>query len=195
MIVGLLITDGGPHPPEKLAGATVQRICDDFREHAPNAAYHEVMEFRDRIDKLLSGHHRMIQDAERSALRTEGPGRLSSRIDTDAFIPDALDDLLHAANEKVDGNPRWPTLAGYFTRPETQRYFTDILHMEFHQNIHIERSWHADAHPDHQTSRAFHAVSREGHALLMMSDDDLKEHGGRELVIAVAMNTIPKRAS
>jgi hypothetical protein len=192
MQVRLMMTDGGPHPPETLAWSTAQRVVDDFAEAAPEAAYKEVVAFREVAEKVLAAHHRLVQDAERSALKTEGSDRLASSIDTDQWIDDAVDDIIAAAREKVDGKPKWPTLTQYFARPETRQYIEDVLHMELHQTMHIERSWHADTHPDDQHAKAFHAVQRDGHALLTRHDDDLEEHGGRELISAMVLNTIPK---
>jgi hypothetical protein len=192
MQVRLMMTDGGPHPPETLAWSTAQRVVDDFAEAASEAAYKEVVAFREVVEKVLAAHHRMVQDAERSALRTEGSERLASPVDTDPWIDDMIDDIMAAAKEKADGKAKWPTLTQYFARPQTRQYLEDILHMELHQTMHIERSWHADGHPDDPHSKAFHAVRRDGHALLTMHDDDLKEHGGRELVSAMVLNAIPK---
>jgi hypothetical protein len=191
MQMRLMATDGGSHPPETLAGMTAQRIIDDFAVHAPEAAYAEVMAFRDTIDRIMTAHHRLVQEAERSALQTEGPARLIQQVDTHVHIPDALDDIMAAAKEKVDGKPKWPTLMTYFARPETQQYLEDVLHMELHQNMHIERSWHADANPEDPHAVAFNAIRANGHGLLNTHDDDLKPHGGRELLSAMVRNSIP----
>jgi hypothetical protein len=218
-----MMTDGGAHPPETLAWSTAQRIVDDFSENAPGAVYAEVLAYRERIEQILAGHHRIAQTLERTALRTEGPARLASPIDTDQYIPDAVDDIIAAAREKdVAGRARWPSLVQYFARPQTRQYLEDVLHMEFHQTAHIERSWHAqghqlgedgmavfDAHPDHAAhpaAKAFLAVVAQGPALLSLPDlagpkdelgnpmnlSDLAEHGGRELVSAMVLNSIPK---
>jgi hypothetical protein len=192
MQVRLMMTDGGPHPPETLAWSTAQRVVDDFAEAAPEAAYKEVVAFREVVEKVLTAHHRMVQDAERSALRTEGSERLASPVDTDQWIDDALDDIVAAAREKVDGKPRWPTLVGYFARPLARQYLEDVLHLELHQTMFIERGWHADNHPHDPHAVAFNAVRTHGHDLLTKHDDDLEEHGGRDLVSAMVLNAIPK---
>ena len=192
MQVRLMMTDGGPHPPETLAWSTAQRIVDDFAEAAPEAAYKEVMAFRDNIERIVTSHHRVVQDAERAAIAAAGPDHLLTPIDTDRHVPDAVDDVIAAGREKVGVTPKWPTLYNYFARPETKQYLMNVMHMEFHQCMHIERSWHADANPKHPNAKAFHAVASDGHALLTMHDDDLEEHGGRELISTMILNTIPK---
>jgi hypothetical protein len=209
MQVRLMMTDGGPHPPETLAWASAQRIVDDMQENAPNAVYKEVVAIREEIEKIITEHHRLVQDQERSALRNEGSQRLAMPIGTDAYVEDAADDIMSLANDRmntplrrmhaqVEGalprviSRRWPSLGNYFARPETRQYIEDVLHAEFHQVHHIERSWHADAHPDDQHAKAFHAVQRDGHVLLTLHDDDLEEHGGRDLVSAMVINAIPK---
>jgi hypothetical protein len=73
------------------AWSTAQRTVDDFAENAPEAAYREVVAFRERVEQILAAHHRIAQNVERTALHVEGPQRLATPIDTDQQIPDALD--------------------------------------------------------------------------------------------------------
>lgn len=206
MIIALLTTDNGTHPPEKLAGATLQRFLDDFRENAPNAAYNEVMRFNDVLQTVLTGHHSLMQQAERSALRTEGPSRLIASADLDAAVEDAVSHIMTTVTARTaDGQAVLPSLVAYFRRPETLKYFDSVIRSEFAHSIMLERSWHAQGytvnqdcsvildHPEikeHVAAKVFLAHEQHGHALLKRSDDELAELGGREMVLAAVSSSI-----
>lgn len=205
MIVSLLITDYGTHSPEKLVGATIQRFLDDFRQNAPDAAYGEVMLFNDILQKALTGHHMMVQQAERSALATEGPQRLVAPLEIDEAVGDAVDHIMSAVTARTeDGKFILPDLRQYFQRPETRRYFEEVMRAEYAHSIWLERSWHAQGftvrpdcsvvedHPDikeHPAAKAFMAHLQYGPALLARHDDELQELGGREMVSAIVSNS------
>lgn len=214
MLVALLMTDGGPHPPEKLSGVTTQRFLDDFREHAPAAAYAEVERFRDQIDRVMSTCHRMVQDDERAELEDKGPARIAEPIDLDEAVEHAVDQIYRM----IGATSEWATLGAYLNRPETRDYFAEILHKEFHHAVWIERSWashgvgmpkhpHLSWHdPDHPAAAAFRGVATHGHAILQQPHPEdegqdvvrlspLDEHGGRDMVEAViaASQHGPKR--
>jgi hypothetical protein len=185
MNVGCMITNGGPHPPEKWASVTAQKIID-ISANAPDALYREARAFQAKIEELLVGHHRLAQEHERVALATEGPDRLVTELDTGAYVPDALDDILAAA--------RGTSFAAHFAKPETQVYLARVLREHTHSIMHVERSWHADAHPDHEHSKAFKAVQANGHELLASTDAKLAEFGGAEVVLAMVRNAVPGTA-
>jgi hypothetical protein len=182
MNVGCMITNGGPHPPEKWASVTAQKIID-ISANAPDALYREARDFQAKIEELLVAHHRLAQQHERAALATEGPARLVTELDTSAHAPDALDDILAAA--------RGTSFAAHFAKPETQVYLARVLHEHTHHIMHIERSWHADAHPDHEHAKAFKAAQADGHQALMLSDEELAAIGGHETVLAMVRNGVP----
>jgi hypothetical protein len=107
-------------------------------------------------------------------------------IDTSAHLPDALDDVRRLA--------AGTSFEAHFSKPETMAYVEQVLHEHFHHSMHIERSWHADSQPEHPNSVAFRAAANEGHTLLTLHDDDLVQHGGRELVSAMILNQVSAAA-
>lgn len=199
MILGLLITNDGPHPPEKLAGAATQRFLDDFQQNAPAAAYSDVVAARDEIDRILTAYHRDVQDGERAAL-AKSTSRLAEPIDHSDPVRDAVAEIMATMLARYPSATQYQTLQAYFRRPETKRYFEEVLHREFHHNAWIERSWHADANADHPAAKAFAAVRTYGHAVLSHPDpakpaqlSALAEHGGRELVHAIVTASQPTK--
>ncbi len=176
MLMQLMITDGGPHSPEKWAAVTVRGVID-IAETAPDALLREAREFEDKAVATLTRHHALVQDHERNGLSTEGADRLASNIDPSGHIPDAVDDIIALS--------KGTSFAAHFATPETREYLERLLHEHFHHSMWIERSWHANAHPDHPLSRLFRAVAADGHALLARHDDELADLGGRETVLRV----------
>ncbi len=182
MNVGCMITNGGPHPPEKWASVTAGQIID-IAASAPTALLAEARSFEARITSLLTGHHRLAQEHERAALATEGPARLLAPLDTGAHMPDAVDDIVAAA--------RGTSFAAHFQKPETRAYLERLLHEHMHHNMLIERSWHADAHPDEPHSKAFKAVQADGHAALQLDDAALAALGGFDAVHSMVRSANP----
>jgi hypothetical protein len=145
----VLVTDDGPHPPEEWARITASQIID-IASTTPETRLHEARAFETRVVEILTGHHALVQERERGGLKTEGPERLTNEIDTSDHVPDAVDDIMTAA--------RGTSFASHFAKPEVRAYIERLLHEHFHHAMHIERQWHADAHPDHPHARAFKAA-------------------------------------
>jgi hypothetical protein len=182
MQIGIMATDGGAHPPEKWARTTASQIIS-IASSAPDALLREATDFEARLVETLTKHHGLVQDSERGALGTEGPERLASVIDTSQHTPDAVDDVIALA--------RGTSFAAHFAKPEVRAYLERLLHEHFHHSMHIERSWHADANPDHPHAVAFRAIRDNGHAVLTDDDSDHADKGGRETVHAVLRSFIP----
>lgn len=146
MLVGVLATDGGPHPPEKWAAVTASQIID-IASSASGVLLTEARGFQAKIEAILARHHELAQTHERTSLATEGPERLTGEIDTSGHLPDAVDDIVSAANGT--------SFAAHFAKPEVRAYLERLLHEHFHHSMHIERLWHADANPDHPAVSVF----------------------------------------
>ncbi len=173
MEMTIMLTDGGPHPPEKMAANTLSGVID-LVATSPDALLREEREFKAKATVVLTRHHGLAQNHERTGIATEGTDRLATNIDTSAHVPDAVDDLIALA--------KGTSFAAHFAKPETRAYLEQLLHEHFHRSMWEERSWHADTNSDHPLSKLFRAVDTHGHALLPLSDEDLDEHGGREVV-------------
>jgi hypothetical protein len=182
MNVGCMITNGGPHPPAKWASVTAAQIID-IASSGPATLLAEARAFQAKIEGLLAGHHGLAQSHERAALAAEGTQRLAGDIDTGGHVPDAVDDILAAA--------RGTSFAAHFAQPQVQAYLRRLLHEHFHHSMWIERSWHADAHPDHAHAKAFRAAQFDGHQALMLTDEEIAAFGGHETMLAMVRNAVP----
>jgi hypothetical protein len=168
MFVGVLATDGGPHPPEKWAALTASQIID-IASSAPATLLAEARGFQAKIEGILTRHHELAQTHERDSLATEGPERLAADIDTSGHVPDAADDIVAAA--------KGTSFAAHFAKPEVRAYLERLLHEHFHHSMHIERLWHADANPDHPTAVVFKDRVTNGGTGALAGDPPAKAKG------------------
>lgn len=166
MEIFALVTDDGPHPPEKWARVTANLIMGNVGRRSKSVTLHDAQAFEEKLLALLTNHHGRAQRHERAAIETEGTERLAGSIDTSGHIPDAVDDIIALA--------KGTSLDEYFSRSEevvvnddgttttvlsTRDFLERLLHQHFHNVMHIERSWHADSVPDHPQAKAFRDAS------------------------------------
>jgi len=149
MRVGVMITDGGAHPPELWAEVTADQLID-ISAQAPETRVAEAREFRARIVSVLAGYHAEVQRIEREALDREGCARLMLAPEESMLLDGAVNELVDAA--------RGYSFADHFKRPEVQDYVRAVLAGHFASSVHVERSLHADANPDDERAVAFRAT-------------------------------------
>jgi hypothetical protein len=168
MQVRLMMTDGGPHSPETLAGWTASQLIDVAAATATGMDYTEASQFRARLERALVKHHRVAQEGERQKLSEAGSKHLLSVIDTTEHIPDAVDTIIAVANARNDDGEFLfgPVIRDHFNQPAARSALERMLHEHFLENVKIERSWHADANPDDHAAKAFTAFLQDPHAHL-----------------------------
>lgn len=149
----VMVTDGGPHPPDKWAKVTAQQIFDDIETNAPQVGLGEARQFRDELEQLLTQHHGNVQDSERALIARHGDARLSHPLDATPHLPAVAAIVALAARH---------SFRDYFARPQTAEYLRHLLSAHFATAMHIERSWHADRNPDSEHARAFRATYHPG---------------------------------
>jgi hypothetical protein len=133
MQLGVLATDGGPHPPEKWAEATADQIID-IGSTAPQALLSEARTLRAKLVAILTPHHDRVQQHERGALAAKGDAHLETPLDPSPHIDDPVAEIVAAA--------KGTSFAAHFQRPEVQQYLRDLIGHHFASAMHIERQWH-----------------------------------------------------
>src|SRR5690348_2966047 len=110
MQVGILKTDGGPHPAEKWARMTAFMLSDKLIEVDENAAdprAQAIREARDelqqRLYKVLKVRHVTVQNGERAKLKEHGSDRLSHPLDGGEHVD--LDTVVDAVVEEAKVHP------------------------------------------------------------------------------------------
>lgn len=149
-IAGFMITDGGPHPPEKWADATTQQIANLIvvEPSAPVQVSADKSEFVSELFKLLCAAHTQIQKRERDRLACNGGGHLATALDVRAASAVATRRVMDLAQT-------FPRFAEHFSKPETLAVIYAAVGQHFADNAHIERCWYADRNPDDPHAQAF----------------------------------------
>jgi hypothetical protein len=158
MQVGVLITDGGVHPPETWAEVTANQIIDISRT-AKGALLEEAEGFRSRIVQALVGYHRLVQEYEREQLSKDDRHMLS-KLDPTPHIDDPVEDIVRLG--------RGTSFAQHLAKPETQDYLRRLVGGHFCTVMHIERLAHADQNKDHPHRRTY----KEMHGLRVPEDEE-----------------------
>jgi hypothetical protein len=148
MQVGVLITEGGPHPPEKWADVTAGQIID-ISAQAQGPMLAEANEFRAKLVQLLTGHHDLVQQHERDRLE-QHHDYMMAPLDPTQHLDDPVEEIVRLS--------RGTSFQGHFAKPETQRYLRECLAHNFASAMHVERLWHCDQNTEHPHRVAYKAA-------------------------------------
>lgn len=155
MEIGILITDGGPHPADKWAALTAKTICDllqvDENSVTPLAVAARKAKPRlqlDLADALEAVYLANQEDEQARVKKNIDNGALPAIDPTDGpHLDAAMAALINAAK---------PTpFAGHFGVPEVTTAVRNILAQHLGDISHIEHSWHADRNPQSKFAKAF----------------------------------------
>jgi hypothetical protein len=159
MQVGVLITDGGAHPPDKWARMTAFMIVNhiipkriavgDQEFDIETSAKPEVAALRKARDQfevqimdILEQAHQVVQDGERAAIGTNGVRRMIPKP-RDASVAEHIE-IDKVVAEIVAAAALHPDLSAHFSRDDIKAEVTERLHMDFASVMDIERSQFAD---------------------------------------------------
>jgi hypothetical protein len=144
----VLITNGGPHSPEKWAEATASNIVD-IAQHVAGEKRAAAVKLQAAIIDILEGHHAAVQNGERAQIAAIGHDRLQAPNNPDDHL--SLDDAVAQIIQAAKGTP-WEA---DFANPEMAPNIKALLSSHFATSIQIERSWHADRNPGVPQAVAF----------------------------------------
>lgn len=160
MTVKFLITNNGTHPPYKWAEITADTILDLIQiddtpteDEAVLAARAEAnrakINVRPVLFNLLEGEFEKAQKDERKMLARHGGKRLDANLTPE--IATRLDDVMPKLQTAFAATP----FADHFAKHEVVQVLRNIVGQHIGNNMHIERSVHADKNPEAKESRAF----------------------------------------
>lgn len=146
MRVGILVTDGGPHPADKWAAETAAEIMSLVKVE-DNSASPEAVAVRKAKPRLeldiadaLEKHHQAHIDREKQCLETEGDCRLNHDYDQcPENFKAAVEAVVTAA--RAYGEP----FLSAFSSENGQALVANAIRVHFASAAHVERSWHADS--------------------------------------------------
>lgn len=134
----VLVTNGGPHPPESWAIATAQHIApiDEELQKTDGARHLAALKLQAAIADALVPHHANVQAHEKSSLASLGDAHLSSELGAS----DCVDEAVVAVQQAAKGTP-WEA---HFQEPEVIAAIHHEIHVHFRTAQQIERQWHCD---------------------------------------------------
>lgn len=152
---GVLITNGGPHPADKWAEATASHIVD-IADHVAGEKRGAAVKLQAAIIDILEAAHGDVQTGEREAIKAHGHDRLQHPVNPGDHVD--IDATVQQIIAAASGTP-WQA---DFTAPEMADHLKALLMSHFATNLHIERAWDADRHPDTPQAQAFKAAHHPG---------------------------------
>ncbi len=155
MTIGILVTNNGPHPPEKWAEATASHIVD-IADHVAGERRGAAIKLQAAIIDVLETHHATVQTGERAKIDEHGADRLAHPLDPGEHL--SLDGAVKEIVAAAKGTP-WEA---DFAASAMTDHLRTLLGSHFCTSMHIERSWHADRNPDTEQARAFRAAYHPG---------------------------------
>lgn len=153
MQVGIMITNGGTHPPEKWAAMTVSQIIS-ISKTATGEAATLARKLELRFLDILEDAHREVQNAEKTALNAVGIDHLRTALNPVPYVEPALDKIVAAAEGTAH--------EVHFKTDEIKNYLRKTLAQHFGNVMHIERLAIADTQPGNPVAVEYKAKYQNG---------------------------------
>ena len=132
--VGILVTSGGSHPPEKWAAASAGQIISIAAEAAGEQAI-EGRRLELKMLDILERHHGMVrQNGEKEGLEKYGVERYEHPIDVQDRVNDAFEEILAASKGTI--------FEKHFMQENVQEHVKEVISKDMTTEVEIERSWH-----------------------------------------------------
>ena len=144
----ILVTDNGPHPPEKWAMSTAEMIVDIDPTHMDGPRLMQAQKLQLAVAEVLVSHHAMVQSDEKSNIAANVE-HIAGPHDVEQYLDKAVDDIARTAR----GTP-WEA---HYAEPEVQSAVKQTLRSHFGTAQHIERLWHADRNPSCDVAQQYKA--------------------------------------
>lgn len=142
-----MITDGGPHPPDKWAEVTTDAVLEliAVKEGSSSEAAVKAREFKRNtffpLYEIFKNHHGGVQRIERDALSSikkhaAALEHCAKPLELHEDVPSTLEEV----NAVFSKSP----FAEHFAKPEVQAVLQAIIGQHSANVVHIERRYHVD---------------------------------------------------
>jgi hypothetical protein len=135
MEIGIMKTDGGPHPASYWATVTAGQIIQIGAEASGQAAA-AARKLELQIIDALEAAHGNVQKHERSKLVEVGNKRVMEELDASEHVEAPFNAIMAIA-----ATSPW---ADHFSTPEVQDHIKAVLGNHFRSSMHVEHGWHVD---------------------------------------------------
>lgn len=136
MLSGVMVTDGGAHPPELWGLKTAERIFDTSKVASERVILAQKTQIA--IAEILVAHHGHIQETERLKLKAD-PARLSFSEDEHAQEAMAEAEHIYGDIMKVIKDTPW---AEKYASEDTKRAVLLTVASDLMTNKNIEKQYH-----------------------------------------------------
>lgn len=133
MQTNILITNGGPHSPEKWALATAASIMP-INPDMDGERLLAAQKLQTTVAEALVAHHADAQSHERAMLEAKGDARLAEEIEVEDRVAEALKGVRDAAKGTF-----WEA---HVLSADAQAEMDKVLTSHFATVHQIERDWH-----------------------------------------------------
>lgn len=165
-IKSILITDGGPHPADKVAEATAGLIADliQLELNATEGTSLAKKKFEVAVMEAMLKAHKDAQLHERISLHDKQDKQLDHDCDPMEFAKPAFDAVIAATKGTV--------FEPHFQLEHVQSVVMQTILNDIGTSMHTERSWHVDGKHisrrtgKHEPRRGFNPNSKERQAWL-----------------------------
>lgn len=158
--VGVLKTDGGPHPADMWAEASANEIAnivvveDQSITDAAKKARKAKPRFALDLADVLEDWHQKVQDKEKAELKAKGVARLGEDHGIEDMVEGAVKDVLACADKTM--------FAAQFKASQVVAHVKAIVSADMNTVAHIEQSWFADNNLHDPKAKAFKAAKHTG---------------------------------
>jgi hypothetical protein len=145
MQVGIMKTDGGPHPADYYAAVAASEIVQVEASAAGQDAI-QGRKLENQIIDILETAHQKVIDGEQAALDA-----------AHKHLVAPLDPYVHGLKDTVDEvvtaikNSKW----GHVVTADTHNMVAAVVGKHFGTAMTVTRGWHADKHPDNEHAAQF----------------------------------------
>lgn len=169
MKVGIMITNGGPHPADKWAMTTSGKLMDAVFGSGASVSS-RARKFENKLIDILEAAHDGIQKDERSKLKSKGKDRLYDPLDPRKEALEATQKIVAAAAEigeveiedrENPGQMKTVSLAKHFENPKVQQAVAGIVASDLASSIDIDRDHFAADHPNCPHCKGFRKARNE----------------------------------
>lgn len=152
MRIGVIITDGGKHSPEKFAMACAGNLIAIDVESLPGPRYISAQKLQLDIAEALIAPHASAQATTRSELTADAAAHFTRTDlhDPSKYLDQAVENVQAAAS-----GTEWESL---FLVPDAVERMRQVIGQYLVDLMHSERLWHARDNPDDRSAAAYVAL-------------------------------------
>jgi hypothetical protein len=152
MKIGIIVTDGGPHSPEKMATACAGALLSFDPSKLDGTRLLAAQRLEMAVVEALVPHHASVMETTRNELIANSAAHFAKGNLHDPGP--ALDEAVAAVLAAADATEWGPA----FRDPDKLAQMRQVIGQFLVDSAHIERCWHSDRNPRDALAAAYKAA-------------------------------------